>query len=73
VTRLTVDGRTVELLALPLIFQRFREEGRHPDEVAGELLAMVKIYNHVPADAAGSYREAIRREYAAFCRKGSSQ
>ena len=35
---------------------------------AGEdLLQTVKIYNDVPPEAEANYREAILREYAAFC------
>ena len=73
VTKLTIDGKTVQLLALPLIFQQFRRQERRPDEAADELLETVRIYNQIPAEAAGSYREAILSEYAAFCREESSQ
>jgi uncharacterized metal-binding protein len=68
VTKVTIDGQTVELVALPLIFRQFREAGHGQDEgAARELFETVKIYNGVPAEAEGSYREAVRREYAAFC------
>ena len=41
-----MNGKTVELLALPLIFQQFRELGRAPETLdEGDLLAMVKVYN----------------------------
>jgi hypothetical protein len=33
------------------------------------LFETVKIYNAVPAEAEASYREAVLREYAAFCEK----
>jgi uncharacterized metal-binding protein len=70
VTKVAIDGQTVELVALPLIFRQFREKGRGQDEgVARELFETVKIYNAVPAEAEGSYREAVAREYAAFCQK----
>ena len=70
VTRVTIDGRTVELVALPLIFRQFREKGGRQDEGAlRELFETVKIYNAVPAEAEGSYREAVRCEYAAYCEK----
>jgi hypothetical protein len=68
VTKVAIDGQPVELVALPLIFRQFREDGRGQDEGAlRELFETVKIYNAVPAEAEGSYREAVRREYAAFC------
>jgi uncharacterized metal-binding protein len=70
VTKVWIDGQTVELVALPLIFRRFREAGHGQDEgAARELFETVKIYNAVPAAAEGSYREAVRREYAAYCDK----
>lgn len=70
VTKVNIDGQMVELVALPLIFQRFREQGRGPDEgAARELFETVKIYNAVPPEAEASYREAVSREYAAFCEK----
>jgi uncharacterized metal-binding protein len=70
VTKLTIDGQTVELVALPLIFRHFRERGRGQDEAAArELFETLKIYNAVPPESEGSYRETVLREYAAFCQK----
>ena len=70
VTKVAIDGQTVELVALPLIFRKFREKVGGRDEGAlRELFETVKIYNAVPAEAEGSYREAVVREYAAFCEK----
>ena len=70
VTKVTIDGQTVELVALPLIFRQFRETGRGLDDGAKrELFETLKIYNAVPPEAEGSYREAVLREYAAFCQK----
>lgn len=70
VRNIVIDGKNVELAALPLIFQKFRETGRGQDEAARqELFETVKIYNAVPPEAEASYREAVLREYAAFCEK----
>lgn len=70
VTRVTVDGKVVELVALPVILRKFRQAGRgQGEETIRELFETVKIYNAVPAEAESSYREAVRREYAAFCAK----
>jgi hypothetical protein len=70
VTKVAIDGQTVELVALPLIFRKFREDGRGQEEGSlRELFETVKIYNAVPAEAEGSYREAVLREYAAYCEK----
>ena len=70
VTKLSIGGQTVELVALPLIFRQFRETGRGLDEESKrELFETVKIYNAVPPEGESSYREAVLREYAAFCQK----
>lgn len=70
VTRLTVNGQVVEVVALPLILQQFLQNGRGLDEASSrELFETVKIYNSVPAKMEKSYREAVLREYAAFCRR----
>ncbi len=70
VTKVTIDGRAVELVALPLIFRQFREKGSGQDgDAERDMFETVKIYNAVPSEAEGSYREAVRREYGAFCEK----
>ncbi len=70
VTRVTIEGQTVELVALPLILIQYKEKGRGQDESAiQELFETVKIYNAVPAEKESAYREVVRREYAAFCAK----
>ncbi len=70
ISKVSIDGKTVELLALPLIFQQFRQLGRGPGTLdEGGLLAMVKVYNQVPPEEEESYHQAILREYAAFCQE----
>ena len=65
-----IDGQTVTLIALPLIFEQFRQAGKRPTEAgARELLEMVEIYNSVPAGAEENYLKAILREYGAFLEK----
>lgn len=68
VTRLTVNGQVVTLIALPLIFEQLHQAGRPPgDGLARELLETVRIYNPIPAGQEAAYAEALLREYAAFC------
>jgi uncharacterized metal-binding protein len=67
VKRISVNGKSVEVLALPLIFQKFRELGRSPETVGEELYEMVKLYNRVLPEDEKNYRAAILREYAAYC------
>jgi hypothetical protein len=42
---LTIAGRSVEVVALPLIFDQLREARRSPS--AEDLLRLVKVYNYV--------------------------
>ena len=67
VLRLDVDGHTLELLAVPDLFARFREQGRAPSsEVAAELLAQARLYNAVPADEEGLVIEALATAYGDY-------
>ncbi len=68
VQKISIDGQVVTLIALPVIFQQFREQGKVPGEgVTRELLSLVKVYNPVPAEQEARYLAALEREYAAFC------
>jgi len=70
VTKLIINGKTVELVALRPLFETFHKAGRSQDETAmRELFESVKIYNSVPYEAEASYREAVQREYAAYCQQ----
>lgn len=63
-----VNGQTVTLVALPLIFEQLSEKGKRPgDGTRAELIKAVKIYNPIPEDDEGAYVEALAREYAMFC------
>ncbi len=75
VTRLTIDGRPVELLALPLIFAHLRESGGRAEDPASatSLMDSVRIYNDVPADREASYREAVLQAYREFCARGDAR
>jgi len=68
VQKVQVDGQEVTLIALPLIFEQFRQAGKMPgDGTEAELMQTVKIYNPIPDEQEAAYAEAIMREYAAFC------
>jgi uncharacterized metal-binding protein len=65
---IVVDGQTVTLVALPLIFQQFRDSGKSASQaVTRELLETVKIYNPIPSNEDEAYAASLTREYAAFC------
>lgn len=62
VTRLNIAGNSVEVVALPLIFEQFRSERRSPDG----LLDAVKIYNAISAELESAYRVAVLSAYSTF-------
>lgn len=65
---LTIAGQSVEVVALPLIFDKLREVRlSSSDAVAQELLKMVKVYNYVAPEAESSWRGVLAKEYAAYC------
>jgi hypothetical protein len=67
VTALEIDGRGVEVLALPLIFDMFRQSGRTPGTGTGiELMETVSLYNNIPENEQAAWKEVIEREYAAY-------
>jgi len=68
VEKVDVDGRTVEVIALPLIFSQLLQEGRRPDEdaTADALMEQVRIYNSVPVDGEHALRRALLSAYEAF-------
>ncbi len=75
VQKVMIDGQKVTLVALPLIFEQFREAGKPPsDETARELLDTVKIYNPIPAGTKKSLcRGAAARICSLLCEKGAAQ
>jgi uncharacterized metal-binding protein len=70
-----IHGKTVKLIALPLIFQQFYDSNKPAShDSIGELMENVKIYNSIPAGEEEAFGEALMREYASFCMlKGTSK
>jgi uncharacterized metal-binding protein len=60
---LHIAGKSVEVVALPLLFEQFHRERRSPEQ----LMDAVKVYNAVPRDIEAAYREAVFSAYAEFC------
>ncbi len=70
VTKLTINGQVVEVVALPLIFRQFQQSGRGQDEESKrDLFETVKVYNPVPSEIEEAYRDAVLGEYTFFCLK----
>ncbi len=70
IQKVIVNGQERTLVALPLIFQKFCENGRVPlNEIKPELMAMVKIYNQIdPADET-SVERVVWFEYSRYWRQ----
>jgi uncharacterized metal-binding protein len=67
---IVVNGQTVTLMALPLIFRQFRDSGKPASqEVIRELLEAVKVYNPIPPGEDEAYAASLARDYATFCEK----
>jgi uncharacterized metal-binding protein len=67
VQTVSINGRPVTLIALPVILEQFREAGKQPsNDTTAELLEQVKIYNTVPEELESAYRFMLRLEYAAI-------
>jgi uncharacterized metal-binding protein len=67
VQKVQVNGDEVTFIALPLIFERFYEQGKPPEDgIVEELMETVKIYTPVPEGEEPAYREAVMRAYARY-------
>jgi uncharacterized metal-binding protein len=70
VQEVQINGQRINLIALPLIFANFWQEGKKPSTTtAKELLETVRLYNQVPDGADEYYIPAILQEYTKFCEK----
>jgi uncharacterized metal-binding protein len=70
VQTIPVNGVEVSLIALPLLFEQFQTAGKPASaDTVTELMAQVKIYNPIPADAEAAYNTALAQAYTAFCRE----
>jgi hypothetical protein len=55
-----INGQTITLIALPLIFQQFRDSGKTTSpETTEELLETAKIYNPIPSGEDEAYAAAL--------------
>ena len=68
-----INGKKVSLIALPLIFQQFRDSGKPASQATTlELLETVKIYNSIPTGEDEAYAESLSRNYKAFSEPGGA-
>ncbi len=65
-----IGDKPVKLVALPLIFDQFRQAGKPASpSVASEILDALKLYNAVPMDLEARYAAAVLHAYAAYCER----
>jgi len=70
IQKVRVDSQEVTFIALPLIFEQFRDAGKlSGDGATAELMETVKVYNPIPDGQEAAYTQAVMREYAAFCQE----
>ncbi len=68
---LEIGGRNVEVLALPLILDTFRQAEKPAVEAtAAEMLETVRLYNRIPEGEDAAWKEVLAREYASYCSEG---
>ncbi len=71
---LTLNGRTVNVSGLPLIFDHLYQRGLKPDNgCADQLLETVRIYHAIEPDEEALYREAIVTAYQEYCQRRTKQ
>lgn len=68
IQKVLVNGQEMTLAALPLIFKNFFELGKAPEnEVAHEIMAMVKIYNGVDPAIEADLAAVVLEAYSSYC------
>jgi hypothetical protein len=68
IQKVEINGQTITLVALPLIFEQLHQAGKTPSNgTSKELMETVKIYNPIPAGEEPAYAAALEREYLAYC------
>jgi len=75
VERLQVDGKTVELVALPAIFELLLKQGHRPDggATSDAILELVRVYNAVAPEDEEPLRTVLATAYEEYCSKGDGK
>ena len=70
---LKIDGESVIINGLPLIFEQLRKKGLTPgDGAADRLMETVRIYHDIESGREEVYREALTASYREFCGRKAS-
>ncbi len=71
--KLGINGRSVTINGLPLIFQQVQRKGLQPgNECADTLLEIVRIYHPIEAEQEPAYRDALVAAYRTYCQRCST-
>ena len=66
--KLRVAGQEIQIAALPLIYESWRNSGKMPESgISSEMLQVIKVYHPIPEDEEETWRQTIALDYAAFC------
>jgi hypothetical protein len=70
--KLEINGKSITISGLPLIFQHLQKKGLQPGNgCADTLLETVKIYHPIEAHEEEAYRSALIAAYRTYCQRGS--
>lgn len=68
IQKVVLNGETVTLVGLPLIFSQFHSQGKQPSPVtAQQMLTTVQVYNPIPAEQEQDYLWLLEQEYGRYC------
>ncbi len=74
IQKVVINGQEVTLIALPVIFQQFKEAGKTPGPASiKELMETLKIYNPIQDAEEAAYQEMLLKEYRTYFEKDLSQ
>ena len=71
--KLAMNGRSVTINGLPLIFRHLQRKGLQPGNgCAAALLETVRVYHPIEPNEEAEYRDALVAAYRTFCQRGSN-
>jgi hypothetical protein len=66
--KLTINGKSVTINGLPLIFDHLKKKGLQPGNgCVDTLLQSVKVYHPIETDQEAGYRDSLVAAYQAYC------
>jgi hypothetical protein len=68
VRKLRISGRDIQIAALPLIYESWRNSGKPPEGgISPEMLQIMRVYHPIPENEEEIWKQAISHDYALFC------